>query len=226
MTSDIMKGKRGLVMGVANDLDILSPVDARGRLTEEAGVFVGTKVFDADAQIVALLKEKGALWHQGTNVHSYPHCWRCRKPVIFRATEQWFIQVDHERLRERALEAVRNTQWVPHWGEIRISSMLEERPDWCISRQRSWGVPIPAFYCEQCDTVLLSADICRHVRDFFAENGADAWFTTDIHDLLPAGTACPECGGGSFRKENDIFDVWFESGSSHRSVLRQSAHQL
>ena len=208
-------------MGMANDLEIFSPVDAQGRLTEAAGVCVGTGVFEADPLIVEMLKTKGALWHTGTNVHSYPHCWRCRKPVIFRSTEQWFIKVDHEGLRERALEAIKATQWVPHWGEIRISSMVEERPDWCISRQRSWGVPIPAFYCEHCDAVLLSAEICRHVRDFFAAEGADAWFTADVHDLLPPGQACPACGETSFRKENDIFDVWFESGSSHRAVLRR-----
>jgi len=213
-------GLEDYYMGMANDLEIFSPVDAQGKLTEAAGVFPGTRVFEADPQIVDMLNEKGVLWHRDVNVHSYPHCWRCKKPVIFRATDQWFIKVDNDSLRERALEAIKATQWVPHWGEIRISSMVAERPDWCISRQRSWGVPIPAFYCETCGDVLLSADNCRHVRDFFAANGADAWFTTDVAELLPASTVCPSCGGAKFRKENDIFDVWFESGSSHRSVLR------
>ena len=213
-------GLEDYYMGVENGLEIFSPVDSRGRLTEAAGVFDGVQVFDADPKIVEMLSEKGALWQSGSSTHSYPHCWRCKRPVIFRATEQWFVKVDHEGLRERALEAIKETNWVPHWGEIRISNMVSERPDWCISRQRSWGVPIPAFYCEGCGEVLMTAETCRHVRDFFAENGADAWFTTEAKDLLPAGAACPSCGGGDFRKENDIFDVWFESGSSHRSVLR------
>jgi isoleucyl-tRNA synthetase len=163
------------------------------------------------------------LYHEASLVHSYPHCWRCKKPVIFRATEQWFIAVDHDDLRGRTLGVINDrVRWLPSWGKTRIESMVSLRPDWCISRQRSWGVPIPAFACESCGERLLTAESVRHVRDLFREGGADLWYTRPVEDLLPPGAACAKCGGSAFRKENDILDVWFESGSSHRAVLAQN----
>jgi isoleucyl-tRNA synthetase len=201
-------------------LAVLSPVDESGRFTELApGWLTGQQVFAANSAIVQRLTESGHLFHEQLLSHSYPHCWRCKKPVIFRATEQWFISVDHNDLRRRTLEAIGKVQWLPSWGRTRIEAMVSLRPDWCISRQRCWGVPIPALGCTACDTQLLSAHTVRHFRDVFRTRGADAWFTRPVEELKPPGATCPQCGGTSFRKEGDILDVWFESGSSHRAVL-------
>ena len=207
--------------GLRYDMPILSPVDATGVFTEEAGDFAGQNIYDANKSITDKLDELGLLLHMGKISHSYPHCWRCRKPVIFRATEQWFVNMDHQNLRKNALDAIKSTNWIPSWGEIRLSNMIKERPDWCISRQRSWGVPIPAFYCTSCKESLLDVKVVNHVRDMFLKHGADSWFYKDTKEFLPDGTKCPKCSSTDFEKENDIFDVWFESGSSHHSVLNK-----
>jgi isoleucyl-tRNA synthetase len=209
-------------------LPTLSPVDVSGRFTGEApGWLVGKTVFAANPEIVANLKESGALYHEMPLVHSYPHCWRCKKPVIFRATEQWFIAVDHDGLRARTLASINDeVTWMPAWGRSRIEAMVSLRPDWCISRQRSWGVPIPALGCDACGTQLLTASGVRHARDLFRQAGADAWFTRPVSELVPPGASCPKCGGTSFHKEGDILDVWFESGSSHRAVLDEPSRGL
>jgi isoleucyl-tRNA synthetase len=206
--------------GRAYRLPVLSPVDESGRFTAEAPDWLaGQQVFAANPLIVQRLRGSGHLFHEQPLSHSYPHCWRCKKPVIFRATEQWFISVDHNDLRTRTLQRIGEARWLPSWGKTRIEAMVSLRPDWCISRQRSWGVPIPALGCTSCQAQLLSADTVRHFRDLFHSKGADAWFTLSVEELLPAGARCPQCGGTSFRKEGDILDVWFESGSSHRAVL-------
>ncbi|MDP7149251.1 MAG: class I tRNA ligase family protein, partial [Nitrospinaceae bacterium] len=140
---------------------------------------------------------------------------------MFRATEQWFVNMNHQDLRKNALAEIKKTEWIPQWGEVRLSNMIKERPDWCISRQRSWGVPIPAFYCNNCKESLLDVKVVNHVRDMFLQHGADSWFYKDTNEFLPDGTKCPKCSSSDFEKENDIFDVWFESGSSHNSVVKK-----
>ncbi|NUN47340.1 MAG: isoleucine--tRNA ligase [Candidatus Brocadiae bacterium] len=202
--------------GIRNGLEILNPVRENGVYDERAGLFAGKRVPDVDPEVVAQLRSTGHLLVEERLPHSYPHCWRCHQPIIFRATEQWFIEVDASR--EAALEAVRRTRWVPGWGETRITSMIQNRPDWCVSRQRLWGVPIPAFFCTGCSRPIVSAPVLRHVRDVYAREGAGAWYTRTARELLGTPPACA-CGGTEYRKGNDIFDVWFESGSSHRSVV-------
>ena len=207
--------------GVRYGLDIYCPVDEAGRFLPEVEHFAGKKVFDANPEIVDLPEGAGVLVASGTNVHSYPICWRCKNPIIFRATEQWFIALDGEDgLRERALEAIAKVQWFPAWGEERIRNMIATRPDWCISRQRLWGVPIPAFYCKGCAKPVLRADLCRHVADIFEKESADAWYEREAKDLLPAGLHLRRAAAATeFDKEKDILDVWFDSGSSHAAVL-------
>jgi isoleucyl-tRNA synthetase len=198
---------------------VISPLDDYGRFTAEAGPRLKGRVCDeANGTVVEMLTEQGALLGSGTIEHEYPHCWRCHNPVIYRATKQWFMDID--RLRHAALEEIGRADWEPKWGEARIRGMVEARPDWCISRQRVWGVPIPAFHCEGCGQTVMTEAVVNHVRDLVQEHGADIWFASAAVDLLPTGAACPACGGSELRKETDIMSVWFDSGVSHYCVLR------
>ncbi len=200
-------------------LEVISPLDDYGRFTAEAGPELEGLVCDqANDKVIEMLERAGALLASGTIEHEYPHCWRCHKPVIYRATMQWFMKIGE--LRERALEEISRAEWEPKWGEARIRGMVEARPDWCISRQRVWGVPIPAFHCEECGATVLTEEITAHIRDLVAEHGADVWFAREAEDLLPAGAACPQCGGRKLRQETDIMSVWFDSGVSHYCALR------
>ncbi len=201
------------------DLPVLSPLDDFGKFTAEAGPELEGKVCDKSNEVVLqLLRGRDALLFAGTLEHEYPHCWRCHEPVIYRATRQWFMDID--RLREQALAQIKTAEWMPRWGEARISGMVQARPDWCISRQRVWGVPIPAFFCADCDEILLTQETLDHVRDLVAEHGADVWYAREPAELLPAGARCAKCGGSRFVKEPDIMSVWFDSGASHYCVLR------
>lgn len=205
-------------IGVENGLEVYCPVDSTGRFTPEVEHFAGLQVFDANPVINRFMAERGVLVAEAQVRHSYPHCWRCHNPVIFRATPQWFISLDANGLRARALEEIRKVRWIPRWGEERIGNMIAHRPDWCISRQRVWGVPIVAFYCCSCRRPLLSPRIIDRVADIFEAEGADAWYARPVSELLPEGTSC-SCGGTDFDKERDILDVWFDSGASHHVVL-------
>jgi len=201
-------------------LEVYSPVSDSGEITEGLPEYRGKKVFDANQTIINLLRQRGTLaGTEGSIDHSYPHCWRCHNPVIFRATEQWFISMEHRELRQRALEEIQKVHWSPEWGEERIFNMIATRPDWCISRQRAWGVPITVFHCEICDKPLMDARLARPAVELFRKEGADAWYTHPIEDLIAAGARCPDCGGTKLRRETDILDVWFDSGSSHLAVL-------
>lgn len=212
-------GREDYDVGLSYGLDVYSPVDDHGRFTDEVDYFSGMFVFDANDKVVSKLSDMGMLLGQGKIEHSYPHCWRCKKPVIFRATEQWFISMDKTGLRKKALRCIDQVSWIPPWGRDRIFGMVENRPDWCISRQRSWGVPIVAFHCEDCGRFLITRKIIDHVAALFEEHGADIWFGAETSVLLPEGTLCPHCQGKRFRREMDILDVWFDSGVSHAAVL-------
>jgi isoleucyl-tRNA synthetase len=201
-------------------LETYTPVNHRGEFTADVPLWAGMHVFKANPLIVELLRERGALLLAENITHSYPHCWRCKHPVIFRATEQWFISMDDHDLRGRALEQVHNVKWFPAWGEDRMAGMVENRPDWCISRQRTWGVPITVLYCEQCGEPVTSPELFERVKEIFLAEGADAWYDRPATDFLPAGHACAKCGTAAFRKELDILDVWFDSGCSHIAVLK------
>jgi len=212
-------GREDYEVGLQYGLDAYSPVDDRGRFMPDVDFFNGQFVFEANRKISAKLKEEGLLVSEGAFKHSYPHCWRCKQAVIFRATPQWFISMDKTGLRRKSLEEIDRVQWIPAWGRERIYGMIENRPDWCVSRQRAWGVPITVFYCEKCEALHLDEEIVDRVYRLFAEHGADVWFEREAADILPPGARCRKCGHDGFVKEVDILDVWFDSGVSHAAVL-------
>lgn len=216
-------GQEDHVVGLEYQLPVLMPVDAKGLFTAEAGEFAGMHIDDANKAIVKKMEEVGTLLKLEFVKHSYPHCWRCKKPVIFRATPQWFIAMDqagkHGPIREKALAAIRQTKWYPSWGENRIYAMIENRPDWCISRQRLWGVPIPVFYCSKCNEPQLKKEFLDAVIALVKKEGTNTWFIKEAKEILPAGTKCT-CGNDDFYKEMDIMDVWLESGASQKAVLK------
>lgn len=208
--------------GLKYKLPVLCPVDERGNLTEEAGErFVGVFVFDANIPILKYLAELNMLLGKENIKHQYAHCWRCKNPIIYRATAQWFASVDG--FRKAVLKAIsEDVKWIPSWGEQRIHNMVSERHDWCISRQRIWGVPIPVFYCDDCQEHIINDDTINAVAKWFAKEGSDSWWAHSAEELLPKGFACPKCGGRHFHKESDIMDVWFDSGSTHMAVAAKN----
>ncbi len=204
------------------EIPVICPVNGDGVLTEEAGQFAGLTTDEANKKIAIHLDETGALFALKKIIHQYPHCWRCKSPILFRATDQWFCSVDD--FKDEAVKAINEVQWIPAWGQERITSMVRERKDWCISRQRKWGVPIPIFYCKDCGEPLIDKTAMLSVADVFAKEGSNAWFDHDASEMLPAGTKCAKCGCTSFDKEKDIMDVWFDSGSSHTAVVRRRSY--
>jgi isoleucyl-tRNA synthetase len=224
-------GADDFLTGVKYGLDIYAPVGPGGQFLDDVGLFAGMRVFDANPRVEEALHERGRLWHRGSFEHQYPHCWRCHNPVIFLATSQWFVRMDGDpvivgedgqrrTLRQAAQHAIdHQVKWIPAWGHDRIFNMVTNRPDWCISRQRAWGVPIPAVDCEACGEAILTPEMVRLAGDVFEQHGADAWYERPLEEFLPKGLACPKCGGTAFEREQDILDVWFDSGSSHEAVL-------
>ncbi|MBP1156261.1 MULTISPECIES: isoleucine--tRNA ligase [unclassified Paenibacillus] len=210
-------GEDDFVIGQKYDLGVLCPVDDQGHFTAEAPGFEGMFYDKGNKVITEKLQESGHLLHMNMIQHQYPHDWRTKKPVIFRATEQWFASVDG--FRQAMLDEIKRLRWTPEWGETRLHNMIADRGDWCISRQRAWGVPIPIFYCRSCNEPLVNEATIEHVALIFEQEGSNAWFLKDEKELLPGGTVCPKCGNDHFRKETDIMDVWFDSGSSHSAVL-------
>jgi isoleucyl-tRNA synthetase len=227
-------GHDDFVIGKKYGLDIYCPVDNAGRFGADVEHFAGMTVFEANPKIVDFMSEQGVLLFTEQYDHRYPHCWRCKNPVIFRATPQWFISMDEKSeppasaggsLREMALREVDDrVQWIPAWGRDRMRNMLKGRPDWCVSRQRLWGVPIPGFYCVKCQHVVADGDVIRHVADIFEKESADAWYKREASELLPAQFKCEKCGASEFTKETDILDVWFDSGSSSIATLEARDH--
>jgi isoleucyl-tRNA synthetase len=212
-------GQEDYELALKEGLEVYNPVDNYGKYLSTVEFFAGQQVFAANQSVIDKLTEVGALLQTSNISHSYPHCWRCKKPIIFRATEQWFISMKANDLRGKALAAIDQVQWIPKWGRERIHGMIENRPDWCVSRQRSWGVPITAFSCSACGEYVADGRLMDHVASIFKEHSSDVWFDWSAEQLLPAGTVCPKCGAAAFEKENDILDVWFDSGVSHAAVL-------
>jgi len=216
-------GEDDYAVGLQYGLEIYAPVDDRGKFTKQVPQFEGQFVFKANDGIIEVLKEKEALMGVEKMRHSYPHCWRCKKPVIFRATAQWFISMEKGALRKKSLEEIEKTRWVPSWGRDRIYGMVSGRPDWCISRQRAWGVPITLMTCDECGTFVKDAVLFAGIVSLIEQHGSDIWFTLDTTELLGAGYACARCGCTAFKKEMDILDVWFDSGVSHAAVLERDS---
>ena len=212
-------GYEDYLIGKKYGLDVYSPVNQKGQFTSDVKEFENQNVFKANNPIMELLHQKQLLLGSSEIKHSYPHCWRCKKPVIFRATKQWFLNVDHNNLRRRTLDEIKKVTWIPDYGANRIGAMVENRPDWCLSRQRLWGVPIPIFHCETCDEAFCTDETISFLINLVKKHGVDIWFEKNPEELMPEGTKCPKCGGAKFRKETDILDVWFDSGTSHQSVL-------
>ena len=201
------------------EIPTICPVDSNGVLTEEAGQFAGLTTEEANKKIAVYLDENGYLFALKKIIHQYPHCWRCKTPILFRATDQWFCSVDD--FKDKAVDAINTVQWIPAWGKDRITAMVRDRKDWCISRQRKWGVPIPIFYCKECGEPHIDKAAMLAVADLFGKEGSNAWFEKDASEILPKGTRCKKCGGTEFEKETDIMDVWFDSGSSWRAVCKR-----
>ena len=212
-------GKEDYLLGLKEHSDILVLVDSKGvQRGEGAGPFDGMYYAKSDKEIIKWLDEHNLLLAKEVVNHSYPHCWRCKHPVIFRATSQWFASVDG--FRKETLDAIKTVKWIPSWGEERITKMVEERNDWCISRQRTWGVPIPIFYCKECEKEYVTEESLKKIENIFREKGSNAWFDMSEKELMPEGAVC-SCGCTEFKKETDIMDVWFDSGSTHQSVLEE-----
>ena len=201
------------------EIPLIVPVDAEGRQTAETGPYAGMKTAESNGPILEDLKACGAIFATEEITHQYPHCWRCKEPVMFRATEQWFCSVDS--IKEDAVKAINDVEWIPQWGRDRITSMVRDRNDWCISRQRRWGVPIPVLYCEDCGEPVMNHESIEAIARMFAKEGSDAWYLHTPDYFLPEGFACPKCGGKAFKQEQDILDVWFDSGTTHFGVLKQ-----
>jgi len=219
-------GEEDYQTGLKYNLPVLSPVDGEGRFTKEAGKYEGLKIWDANKVIIEDLKNAGALIKVSKISHSYPHCWRCKGPVMFRATPQWFISVNKNNLRDKVLEEIKKVKWYPAWGENRITAMVQERPDWTISRQRVWGTPIPAVVCKDCGEVILDAKVIEHFANIVKEKGTDTWFELDVSELIPKDFACPSCGGKTFEKTYDTLDVWIDSGCSWEAVIRSKGEKF
>ena len=213
-------GEEDYLVGQENGLPTVMPVDDDGIFTDEAGKWAGKHIKDANPEIVADLAARGVMLWSGEVVHPYPHCWRCKSPVIFRATRQWFVSMEKGNMRQKALAEIGKVKWIPAVGEKRIRAMVEERPDWCISRQRTWGVPLPILYCEDCSKPVVTEATLKSIEELFRREGADAWYLNEISKIVSEDTKCTECGGFNLRKGLDILDVWFESGTSHEAVLK------
>ncbi len=213
-------------VGCKYNIEVLSPLDSKGCWTEEGRIpeLVGVPYYKGNDMVIDMLEAKKALVYQNEISHSYPHCWRCKHPVIYRATPQWFVKVD--KFRDEAMKAIHGVKWIPASGENRIGNMVESRTDWCISRQRAWGVPIPIFYCEDCGEVICTDETIENVAKIFEKESSDAWVKYSANELLPSGFVCPKCGKTHFRKEKDIMDVWFDSGISWRAVVEKRAEEL